>query len=82
MTKKQAATFIKWFLESSPWLRVFQKKNRPEKFQFVATNDRILSAVRWSVKYFFTNSLIFWKSSTEKGETGNFKALCFKSKRK
>ena len=31
----------------------FQKKNRPEKCPFAATNDWTVSAVQWSVKYFF-----------------------------
>ena len=63
-----------------PFTATFQKKNRAEKFPFVATNDWIVSAVWWSVKYFFLNSPKFWQSSTEKGEAGNSKALCFTSK--
>ena len=37
-------------------------------------------SVRWSVKYFFPNSSIFWKILTEKGETDNSKALYFTKK--
>ena len=37
---------------SSPSLGLNQKKNRPEKFPFTATNNLIVFAVRWSVKYF------------------------------
>ena len=49
----QVPTFIKLSLENSPSLRLFQKINRPEKFPFVATNDSIVSAVRFLLNTFF-----------------------------
>ena len=52
MTCKQVATFIKKSLEISPSLRLVQKRNRPAKFSFIATNNSILLAVKMSVKYF------------------------------
>ena len=39
------ATFIKKFLGNSPLLRLVQKKNRPEKFPFIAANSWIELAV-------------------------------------
>ena len=49
---KQVARFIKYSLGSSPSLRLVQKRNRPENFIFIATNNRVVLAIRWSVKYF------------------------------
>ena len=52
--------------KSSLWL--VQKKNRPEKCTFIATNNWIVLAVWWSVKYFYApNSLIFRKNAAEGG---------------
>ena len=49
---------------NSPTLRIVpKKKNRPEKYPFKATNNLIVLAVRWSVKYFSApNSPLFRKS--------------------
>ena len=51
-------------------LRHLQKKNIPEKFRFIVTNNRIVSAVQQSVNYFFAlNSPILPKRSAEEKET-------------
>ena len=43
----------------------------PEKFPFKLTNNWIVLAVRWSVKYFFVpNSSMFQKNCEEKEEDG------------
>ena len=39
-------------LMNFPSLWLVHKKKRPEKFPFIATNNWILLAARWSVKYF------------------------------
>ena len=50
-------------------LRLVQKKNRPERFSLIATNDCIILAVRWFVKWFFTpNSPRFWKKCGKEAE--------------
>ena len=42
------------------------EKNIPETFPLLATNNWIVLAVQWYVKYFFAlNSLIIWKSRGE-----------------
>ena len=47
----------------------YAEKNTPEKIPFIATNNWIVLAVWWSVKYFYaSNSLIFQKSCVEKEE--------------
>ena len=68
------------------------QKNRLEKFPFIPTNDWIVVAVCWSVKFLFSpNSSVFQNydncgKSDDKGEEGgegekvNHKALCFSSK--
>ena len=62
-----------------PSLEIVQKKNRAENFTFIGTNNWIVLAVQWSVKYIFaSNSPISWKSCAEERE--NSKALCFASK--
>ena len=68
--------------EIPPSLRLVQKKNRPEKFPFTATNNRIVLAVRRSVKYFFApNSPLFRKNGEEKKKKrGNWEVVCFSSK--
>ena len=56
----------RWLRGNSPSLRLIQKTNKPEKFPFTTTNNGIILAVRWSVKYFYAeNSPIFWKSGEE-----------------
>ena len=46
--------------------------NIPEKPPFIATNNWIVLAVQWSVKYFFTkNSPIFWKSHVKEVDGEN-----------
>ena len=42
---KQVVTFIKYSLGKSPLLRIVQKKNRPEKIPFIATNRWIVIAL-------------------------------------
>ena len=81
-TNKQVATFIKsiWGIALR---RDFQKKNRPEKFPYIATNDWIVLAVSRSAEYFFaSNSPLFRKSDGEKKNRSNYKAFCFLSKHK
>ena len=81
---KQVATFIKSFLGNSPLLHLFQEKNGPEKFLFIATNNWIVLSDWWSVKYFFApNSLIFRKRHEKKKmeKTVKCKTFCFWSKR-
>ena len=54
-----------------PSLRLVQKKNRPEKFPFIATpkNLNVLADLRWSLKCFFApNSPIFQTSAAEEQE--------------
>ena len=70
---------------NSPSLQVVQKKNRPEKFPFIATNSWIVLAVRWSGKHFFApNSLISQKSHGEEdGKTWHMQSiLLFKKMQK
>ena len=63
---------IRWLhLPRSPWgilLRcdLFRKKNRPEKFPFIATNNWIVLAVPMSVKYFFAPNSSYSKRVVEK----------------
>ena len=60
-TRVHLSTFIK----NSPSLQLVQKKNRPEKFSFIATNN-------WIVKYYFApNSSIFRKSPREEEDGEN-----------
>ena len=48
-----------------------EKKNRPEKNCFIATNNRIVFTVRWSVKYFFApDSQTFRKNRSEEEKDG------------
>ena len=74
---KQVATLIKL-------LRLTQKKNRPEKCLFIATNSWIALAVWWSVKFFFAPYFpLFWKSGGEqKNKKDNFVAFGLLGKRK
>ena len=78
------ATFNKWSLGNSPFCYLFKRRiGKSEKVPFIATNNWIILAVRWSVKYIFAlSSSIFEKSCTgEEGEKGNGnKALCFSIK--
>ena len=69
-------------LGNSPSRRLIQKSNRPEKWPFIATNNWIVLAARWSVKYFFApNSPLFQKKSGEKKKKkDNYKVFCFSSK--
>ena len=81
--KKQLAIFIKKFLKNSSLLLLDQKKKRPEKVFFIATNNWIVLAVRKSVKNDFApNSPWFRKSGgEEKKKIGKYEALRFSSKR-
>ena len=64
------------------WNSQVQKKNRPEKFPFIASSILIVLAVRWPVKYFSApNFLIFWKSVAEEGQNGISKSIRFTRKR-
>ena len=55
-----------------PLQRLIQKKNRQEKFPFIAINNLIVLAVGWSVKYVFApNFLIFQKSHGEEEDGEN-----------
>ena len=47
------ATFTEWSLGNSPSLGYVLKKNRPEKFPLITTNNRFALAVQWSVKNIF-----------------------------
>ena len=62
---------------------LFRKKNRAEKFPFIAANNWTVLAVRWSINYFFTpNSPIIRKSCSEEeaeGEKGNLKRYAFQA---
>ena len=62
---------------------LFRRRNRPEKCPFTVTNNWIVLALRWSVKYFFARkSPLFRKSGGEKKKKkGNYEAFCFSSKR-
>ena len=45
---------------------LIQKKNKPEKFPFVAIPNLNVSAVQWSAKYFLAlNFSIFQKNTVE-----------------
>ena len=45
---------------------LIQKKNKPEKFSFVAIPNLNVSAVQWSAKYFLALNLsIFQKNTVE-----------------
>ena len=58
------------------YLRLVQKKNRPEEFPFIATNNWIVLVVQWSVKYLFApNSPKFQKNCNEEKEEG-VKQIC------
>ena len=50
---KQVATFIKQSLGNYSSRQLVPKKNKPEKYTFIATNNWIVLAARSSVKYFF-----------------------------
>ena len=76
------ATFIKLVSGKFPFAKTYAAKNRPKKYLCIATNTWIVSAFRWSVKYFFAqNSPLFRKSRGErrrkKGIKGNFGAFSF-----
>ena len=76
------AIFIKNTHVNSHLLLLVQKKNRPEKFPFIATNKWIVSDVQRSVKSFSApNSPLFRKSAGEKKKISNSKTSCFSSKR-
>ena len=47
-------------------LRLVQKKNRPKKFPFIATNNWIVSAAGRSVKYFFAPNSSHYRKAVEK----------------
>ena len=71
-------------LGNSPSLWVVQKKNRLEKWPFIATNNWTVLAVPWSVKYFFDlNSPTLRKGMEKKTVEKNSKCkeFCFSSKR-
>ena len=54
---------------NSTLLQLVQKKNKSEKFPFIATDNLIVLVVWWSVKFFFVpNSPIFGKSREDEGE--------------
>ena len=76
------ATSIKNTLASSPLLLLVQKKSRPEKCPFVATNNWIVITVKRCVKYFAPNSPFFQKSHGGKKKRGNYEELSFSRKRK
>ena len=61
---------------------LFRRRIDQKKLPVIATNNWIVLAVWWSVKYSFApNSSTFRKNCLE-GKNCNFKALCFTSKRK
>ena len=61
---------------------LFRRRIDQKKLPVIATNNWIVLAVWWSVKYFFApNSSTFRKNCLE-GKNCNSKALCFTSKRK
>ena len=61
---------------------LFRKRIDQKKFPFIATNNLIVLAAQWSVKYFFApNSPIFRKRGGEKKKKrDDYEALCFSSK--
>ena len=66
------ATFTEWSLGNSPSLGLVLKKNRPEKFPLITTNNRFALAVQWSVKNIFApNSPIFRKNYGEEEDGEN-----------
>ena len=79
------ATFFKKSLGNFYSLRPAQKKNRLRKFPFIAANNWIIFAFRYSVKHFFFCSEFpfipekFWRKEEDRG---NYKVWCFLSKRK
>ena len=65
------ATFIKISLGNSVSLRLIQKNKRLQKFPFIATNNWIVWAAQWSVKYFFCSEFPdipekFWRRRRSK----------------
>ena len=68
---KQVTRFINQSLGNFPSRYLFRKKNRPEKNCFIATNNRIVFTVPWSVKYFFApDSPTFRKNRSEEEKDG------------
>ena len=61
---------------------LFRKRIDQKKFPFIATNNLIVLAAQWSVKYFFApNSPIFRKRGGEKKKKrDDYEASCFSSK--
>ena len=77
---KQVTTFMKYSLGNSLSLRLVQKKSRPEKFPFIATNNWTVMAVWWSVKHFFFRIPQYSGKVVEKGKmekTGKCKRVAF-----
>ena len=65
-------------LRSDLWKRI-----DPKYFLFIGTNNWIVLAVRWIVKYFFaSNSPIFWIRLAEKREEGQEKLRQLQSVRR
>ena len=63
---------------------LLRKRINQKKFSFIATNNLIVLAFQWSVKYFFApNSPLFQKSGGEKKNKkgGSYEAFCFSSQK-
>ena len=69
------------YLLSSPcgipfYCNLFWKRIDPKNFYFIGTNNWIVLAAQWSIKYFFApNSSIFWIRLTEKREEEEYRQL-------
>ena len=61
------AIFIKFVSEEDPLRANYSEKEWTRKIcPFIVTNNWLVSAVRWSVKYLLApNSALFWKSGGE-----------------
>ena len=75
-------------LSSGPWkiplyCDLFRKRIDQKQFPFIATNNWIVLAVQWSVKFFLLRIPRYSGNIVEKRRgRDNYEALCFSSKRK
>ena len=76
------ATFIKLASGEFPFTETYSEKELTRKCPFIATNNWIILANWWSVKYFFApNSSLFRKNGGGKKKKGNYEAFVFSNKR-